>query len=1822
MPGGTENIKGIGVSVTADVGQVKSTIEQAFAGLKDRKVQITLTPKLEGTFEAEIRRMRQTKVSLDVAFAPTRDSIRQIRRTVKQRMDAEGAIQVAVTAAAPSQREGARIRRAIKDAVGSPKVELVIDWKWGRSGPPPAGGGGAGGGPGFSVPPGQMARQGIAPPNQFADLVRELKAAMAARGAMGTPQPAQAAPAEEAPAPAGAAAAPARQPRGRRQPRKPREARQPREERVPAVDTSLPERINAETGEVVRGPASVGPLAADVRRSVQGAGGPVPAGFRRNAAGRLINARTNRFASKDEVSKAMAGLGVGRPEQEEQAPLLTVERVLQELRTARRGQPKDSEAYKRLSALINLEQGELGSNRGFRGQRPTRSGFGRGTELTPAQLEARRAQNVERVGAGGGIDAFIEEIESDTIRRPDFRQDEAVMSGFRQRWAPPRRDARGRFLDAKGRQMARQERDRQLFGGAFMRSSDLLSQGEIGTALFGTGVPGDEDELGAVQARARLMAQARNKQIPGVGPGTLRYLQAPNRADIPMGKMSDAQLAFITQIDGLTAIIEDGRKQLAVEFQDASRGDAGRQGAATRQGDRQGMAPRTNRETAEMFEARRQATMGMPQRPTIAPFQGPGFESETKPEYKARVAAATAGFEKKLADWQAIQTKADVTQAARVAAVANRGQGGPGAEPITPPQEIPAPDLGPDFDELLQHLEGMAQAAQHVAPPGGTPVPPGTTFFGGGGEGGGPIPVIVQNWPPSLSGEAQVGGQQAAQGVVPPSKDMERMFQTAVHEGFKAAADDMGWQPGAGAAAAPAGKPKPKRRAPQRGAQPNTYSQELRQAAAENDYPDPTVTAAIEQESEERLGQRKPGGVDIAALRKELRDRQTFAQQAVELSPARAVATAAGQVASNLPGFGGRSSILGRQRVANRATAAAESEFKKLTDAEQALELLERRREGSSPRSKKYAALTREITVQTKAVDRLAVSYGGLATKAAGLQKDVAGATDIMRSFGAGVVGTIAGQILFQATLGAVQGGLAAFHEILGPIIERTTGYGNAAREMTGALSDQARQSSGATKQITATAIAQAGFSKETYDAIGPLIETRVQTEASNKALQERQKQLAAAAQIQRQNNQRGGADAGLYQTTGGLNILGVDTPFFGTPSTQEVIGHELGRVADPGLRNISQTRAPSLRLDNPGDLANVLNPFAGNSIFNGINPFDAPAAEQVAAYDESVKALELFNEAVEKGGLSTGKLVMANEEAAKASADLFRQAGFEQIASQLKEKGLAVEGVTTPQQAQAYVMSYQKGGLRPDPGVLLAGAEDSIKATIAGIQQGLSNQLQIFNPANQAVRLAAQPLPEYGSTFNPAQVTGIGGQFGGVPQSAKDSFKQYQSEAQAAIDAVNAKAAQGRQVLTEQLGVPETVLNELSTLGARIEGINKQQRGIQLDVQYSQFNRQLYLANRQLADLAGLTGRAGASEVGMLERQQLLLGRRGQLLSIQSTELGLQSQALSNQSAELGQQLNYLQLAQQQRQVNFRVAMAGFTAPGATPEERAARIEEAKVQARFEQTQLDFQKQQLTLAGRQLAINREQYGLQQQSASLAQAQYANQVALQDAMNERAYQDQGAAIAEMQKAFDASMQIAALEELKGVLSAQRDQVAEDLNAYMEAGGALIKAQADFSTQLMAQTGNFTISTVNQVTTFFNRASDAFESSGLGRFLLGGGSMPSGSGGYGGGIDPATNRPRSSGPQEYAAEGYLGKVSSPYTMTVGEAGTEMVAVLRNPRQLSATGMGGGGGFNVQLNIQVTGNTLGSETDADELAAKISRRVQDELGQQASLLGLGR
>lgn len=283
---------------------------------------------------------------------------------------------------------------------------------------------------------------------------------------------------------------------------------------------------------------------------------------------------------------------------------------------------------------------------------------------------------------------------------------------------------------------------------------------------------------------------------------------------------------------------------------------------------------------------------------------------------------------------------------------------------------------------------------------------------------------------------------------------------------------------------------------------------------------------------------------------------------------------------------------------------------------------------------------------------------------------------------------------------------------------------------------------------------------------------------------------------------------------------------------------------------------------------------------------------------------------------------------------------------------------------------------------------------------------------------------------------------------------------------------------------------------------------------------------------------------------------------------------------SELGRiqgQQQYLQFQLQQRQIATAIALASFQAPGETGEERYARQKEAMYEARIQQ-------KQLTMSQREYSI------------SLS----------------RAATDANAALEVMQKARDA--------EINALIAQETISDAEKKLAISVKRMATLTGEADSNWQTI------TSAAVSGISQFSGALEDGVKAvyqalgykvttnatTGVTSYVL-----------QSGGI-PGMNPPTTGGTPHQAvanAPGYFGSISGATQMTVGEAGTETVAVLRNPRVMSLgaySGTSSGGSTSITVNIN--GATVRSDNDLNVLANTVANMVEQKLSRRGALTGL--
>lgn len=1079
------------------------------------------------------------------------------------------------------------------------------------------------------------------------------------------------------------------------------------------------------------------------------------------------------------------------------------------------------------------------------------------------------------------------------------------------------------------------------------------------------------------------------------------------------------------------------------------------------------------------------------------------------------------------------------------------------------------PALGRGFASAEDVANARQRAAeQQAAGPPGTPG--GQTGFGGGGV----VNVRVIN-PNDIAAALQatgVAGQAFTRGGQPlTDAEMQAIINRVVELGPEAAAAEVGAEyeestPGRGRGRG-RGRGGTRRRATLAPAPPGGVHiptlRELRKELIEEEGFSPfevgrLAAGDIEGDDEfSALNEALTGVIErqeagIEGLEQE-------ATELIQLIAARAVPTAALQAGQQV--VGGRGQRLAQAALARRFRGRARIAARDVQDTAQAIRLTEALRQRAEERGS-----TGEVAVREKQIAGLnsqlqsqVALFEEASEKAAAHTKNIAGLGAAIKNIGVGTAFSIGGTLLFTTAFAGVAAAIGGIGLALQPTVERLTGYKNVTGEVTKSLAEQIRQMNGAAEAATSQRVAVAGLSAESAALVAPLIQQRATTEAGNQAFEEQINLLRASRSIAADT--RGGFDQGLFQTTGGV----FGTPLFGIPSTQELLGKALGELPSPEARG--------------GD--RILTDANGNLIFSlpgGTGgPFDFLAGGALGAAKQATpeelelgeKSRRFLSEQFAKGGASDIQVLNATEaqvDEVSRVADLFEQAGASNVADQLRQQQLLLTGIRNIEDVPRALQALNIAGTVPDPRLLIGQLTERIlPARFEAIRAQGEFQRERQLPAQQALQRIAQPFAPRGISYSTEgldqrTIARIGGlQLQGI--SAERAYAAA-SPATALFDLV-----------PEDLrGAFAGVLSEIRGTATQIVDIQSQVTQAQVGQQTAEYNNQLRIARRSWQDIkdtiAGVNGAQGES-LGLLQGQQIALQRQTQELQLQASELSLQLQ---------------------QRQINFRVATAAFVTPGASPEERAARVAEAEAEAAFAQEQLDIQRQLLELS-KQLV--------------------ENAVQAQDLQLGRQLEDVSAQIELLQGARAVQQFAQAAGEELDRLNRRQQQLVEQANTFVNEGTEAAQIVMSAAQDVAAQTGLAMSEILRQTSdawgVFSQQAQIVLDT------LVG--SAPR--------REPAPPNipegPDSSG--RFQAPGFYGEIAGPVQVTVGEAGAETVAILRNPRNALLGGGGTSGGM-TSVVVNINNPSVRDDTDLQRIASMVTPAVEQALSRKASLLGFRR
>lgn len=709
----------------------------------------------------------------------------------------------------------------------------------------------------------------------------------------------------------------------------------------------------------------------------------------------------------------------------------------------------------------------------------------------------------------------------------------------------------------------------------------------------------------------------------------------------------------------------------------------------------------------------------------------------------------------------------------------------------------------------------------------------------------------------------------------------------------------------------------------------------------------------------------------------------------------------------------------------------------------------------------------------------------------------------VARGFAALGGGAIVGGLIFRAASQAVEAGASAITAGLEKAADALSGFAITANRVNAELASAVRGAAGSSGAI-AGAAAPTGINLALFNKISGPLEQRAQAQAAA------QNQAALGDLLKTASfNNRGGFDRALFEGTGGFLGGSLGAPQQGFT---EQLANNLEAVA-------GQQRYKALSGEGQTG-GGVYGQRLGRIIQAGT---DTGAAG--AFIKDLGKNLEKVNsEFVVLAADSAPELVESFKKSAEAVGDL-------ENANKLLANGLVIGrrgggGLEGTEYGSA-AADLARGQNLVNPQVAFQQGQRQMEAQVRDLRRRRDYALGVSLPRQQGLQSLLQPQRAPGTGLNAA--------------NAEEAAKLQVSTAQTVkLQAdLNTQYVKGQSLLKDVL--PADLFSRIKNTGEEILRIQTNLANAQAKLQTAEYTNQLRIAKRTLSDLVGLTGKVGqgeASQLGVLEKQNLLLSRRAALI----------------------------QLELQQRSLNFQRAVAGFSTPGQTPEEIAARRRDAETQVSFAQELLDIGKQT----------------------------NANQIKIVDEQNIRALKDAVASILLLEQARMVTFDAALAQEQLDALGKQLDADAQRAGAYItEVEGAAAIAFgkiAELEAAYGKAIGNVTLTVIRGFLQFVSGMKIALNSIGT-------------STGFVPGLDPQKNM---------AASGALFNTSGTTSMIVGEAGTETVAVLRNPRTASISGAGGGGGVTININ----GPVVKDEGDI----AKIARAVEEVLNRRAALLGL--
>lgn len=572
-------------------------------------------------------------------------------------------------------------------------------------------------------------------------------------------------------------------------------------------------------------------------------------------------------------------------------------------------------------------------------------------------------------------------------------------------------------------------------------------------------------------------------------------------------------------------------------------------------------------------------------------------------------------------------------------------------------------------------------------------------------------------------------------------------------------------------------------------------------------------------------------------------------------------------------------------------------------------------------------SIERDIADYSRQLEELAPQHKELSDAVDGLTRNAVTASDALKNLGAGAVGGVVGAIAGTLISAGAQAAFQFASMALGPSTERALGDPSTTARVQGALGGAIAQSGGYTSAAVSGQLAQTAIGPQSAAALSPELEARALNVAASQQTMAQLDLIRSAARINNENQNYQGYDKSLLDTTGG--VLG--TFINGQPSTRE-------QLYD-AMKVLEEVTPSSFGAGGAGSALKLEQEF-GEGRAQKIEVAKNTLASFIEQVERADGSLQVLADSANIGS-------EANEDFARSA----EKAGRTDWARLIRATGMTVSGYEGKDPFRAALDAYNRGSIKIPAREILQSMESQLKAQrFAQIEQ-LRNQKTTFIPEQWAIQQAGSPVTPDGrradEILRAMEVGGLRADSDTVSKIMERSAGIKQRKT-AGIEA--AKETARLNLPTQDAREFASALDTVLDIGNQIASLRFDSGVKQAQLSANQFKESMRQAKIAAQDARGLAGmRPSAAynadgyvgNLGSLQRSEFFLGQRAARLS----------QAMS------------------QRQINFQTAIAGFTAPGLTPEERAARIQQAKIEASYAQKQLDIQKQMTNIQAAEFTI-------------------------------------------------------------------------------------------------------------------------------------------------------------------------------------------------------------------------------------------------------------